>query len=131
MRSSAVLVIAGLAVLSVFAGSAFAQPVISIDGSCPTRLTFRWEEALPDHTGALIYSHATGNFLLPGPPCDGTRLGLGSSGIRLVRTFRTGPEGSGQMVGRAAAFACGGYLQVIIVEGNRPCTTSNVVQIPQ
>jgi len=131
MRLSTMMLITSLVVPGVIAGSAFAQPVISIEGSCPTRLTFRWEEALPDHTGALIYSHATGNFLLPGPPCDGTRLGLGSSGIRLVRTFRTGPEGSGQMVGRAAAFACGGYLQVIIVEGNRPCTTSNVVQIPE
>lgn len=113
------------------AGSALAQPVISIEGDCPGRVTFRWEGAAPNQTAALAYSHATGNFVLPGPPCDGTRLGLGSSGIRLVRTFRTGPEGRGQIVGRAAAFACGGYVQIIVLEGNRPCPISNVVQVPE
>lgn len=131
MRSSSILVMLGLALLSASARSALAQPVISIEGDCPGRVTFRWEGASPNQTAALAYSHATGNYVLPGPPCDGTTLRLGSSGIRLVRTFRTGPEGSGQMVGRAAAFACGGYLQVIVIEGNRPCPTSNVVQIPQ
>ncbi len=105
--------------------------IIVIEGTCPGRLSVRWDGATPNHTGALVYSDATGNYVLPGPPCDGTLLGLGSSGIRLVRTFQTGPNGSGQMVGHAPAFACGGYLQVIVIEGNRPCPTSNAVQIPQ
>jgi len=78
MRTSSLLIVAGLAVLSAFTGSAFAQPVISIEGSCPTRLTFRWEGAPARSPDVLFVALETGRYTLPAWLCDGTVLGLGS-----------------------------------------------------
>jgi len=130
MRSSSMLVIIGFAVLSVFSGSAVAQPVISIEGSCPTRLTFRWEGASADLPAALIVARETGQFTIPMKRCSSTELGLGSRGIRLLATFRTGAEGRGEVTGRASQALCGQFAQMLVIAG-RPCPTSNVVQIPQ
>lgn len=102
---------------------------IAVEGDCPGRITVRWEGATPDRWAGLWFSRSQGSFTLPGP-CAGTVLGLGPNGLRLARVFQSGPEGEGVMAGRAPSYACGGYLQMIVQDGN-PCTTSNVVQIPQ
>jgi len=130
MHSSSILVIIVLAVLSVFAGSATAQPVISIEGSCPTRLTFRWEGASANFPAALVVARETGECTLPVDRCSGTVMGLGCLGIRAVAIFRTGLDGRGEVTGRASQSLCGQFLQMLVVDG-RPCATSNVVQIPQ
>lgn len=130
MRVSSILLISGLGILGVINQSSLAEPMISIEGTCPQRLTFRWEGASPDHQAALIVSRETGLFTIPAIQCSGTELGLGSQGIRLLATLRTGPEGRGEVTGRASQELCGQFAQLLVVDGN-PCATSNVVQIPQ
>ncbi len=129
MRTSSLLIVAGLAVLGVFAGSAFAQPVISIEGSCPTRLTFRWEGAPANCPAVLFVALETGRYTIPANRCDGTVLGLGR-GTRDVAVFRTRPEGRGQVTASVSQILCGQFAQMMVADG-RPCATSNVVQIPQ
>jgi hypothetical protein len=124
------MLITSLVVPGVTAGSVFAQPVISIEGSCPTRLTFRWEGASADLPAALIVARETGQFTIPMKRCSSTELGLGSRGIRLLATFRTGAEGRGEVTGRANQALCGLFAQMLVIDG-RPCPTSNVVQIPE
>lgn len=102
---------------------------ISLDGACPGLLVFHWEGATPNRTAGIAFSTERGNFVIPGW-CEGTILGLGPRGLRAVAHAPTGPQGSGSSTRRATAFACGGYLQMIVQDGY-PCTTSNVVQIPQ
>lgn len=123
----------GLVLAGVSNGAAtFAGPdalTISIDGSCPGVVRFRWDGASPDQWAGLIYSDERGNFTL-NQPCGGTVTGLGTRGLRLVWLFRTGAAGQGAASGRAASPSCGGFLQMVVQDGN-PCSTSNVVQIPQ
>lgn len=129
MRGSFVAaVLAAVACLGAASG-ARAQVVISIDGACPGAMRLRWEGATPDQWAGLIYSDERGNFTL-NQPCGGTVTGLGTRGLRLVWLFRTGASGEGAATGRAASPSCGGFLQMVVQDGN-PCTTSNVVQIPQ
>lgn len=104
---------------------------ITIQGECPGQLVVRWEGATPDRPAAIAFSRREGHFTLPAGPCHGTVLGLSSGhGFRDVRDFRTGSKGRGRLTGQAHLAACGGYLQMIVADG-LPCTTSNVVQIPQ
>ena len=122
-------VVAAVACLGAARG-ACAQVVISIQGDCPGRLSVAWEAATPDRPAGLLYADATGNFLISFEHCEGTILGLSIHGLRLVRLLNTGPDGAGELTGRAAPLACGGFLQLVVYD-QRPCTTSNVVQIPQ
>ncbi len=102
---------------------------IALAGSCPGRVTMHWEGAMPDSLAGLLFSRSRGNYTM-NEPCPGTVLGLGTSGLRLVRYFRTGLNGAGELSGTASPLACGGYLQMVVADG-LPCTTSNVAQIPQ
>ncbi len=120
--------VAALACLGA-ASIAPAQVVITLDGSCPGVVRFRWEGASPNQWAGLIYSDERGNFTL-NQPCGGTVTGLGVRGLRLVAVFRTGGDGEGAVSGRATTPSCGGFLQMVVQDGN-PCTTSNVLQIPQ
>ena len=112
------------------ARGARAQVVISIEGSCPTHLTFRWDGATADEWAALLAAEETGQYVVPAFRCSGTYLGLGWRGLRLVTTFRTGSEGRGEVTRRASRSYCGLFLQMVVADA-APCTTSNVVQIPQ
>lgn len=128
MRHSLRLAILGAAVSLATTAVAGAQVVISIEGDCPGRISVRWEHAAPDEWAGLLFAMNTGNYVLP-HICQGTVLGLGSHQLQLVRAFRTGPQGQGEMAGPAPLRVCGGYLQVLVVDGI--CSTSNVAQIPQ
>ncbi len=104
---------------------------ISIQGECPSRLVLAWSGVSPNEWAALAFSQAEGQVTLPMGPCAGTVLGLSPShGFGVLRTFRTGSEGRGEMTGSVRTHHCGGYFQMIVGDGS-PCATSNVVQIPQ
>ncbi len=99
-------------------------------------ILFGYADDTPEQRTAAYEQHwqrgglsSGGGYTLQGA-CAGTTLGLGSSGLRLVKVFATGADGEGRLTGVAPPFACGGYLQMVVADGN-PCTTSNVVQIPQ
>lgn len=111
------------------ARGAHAQVVISIEGDCPGRIALRWEGATPDRWMALLYADTTGNYTIPNVWCAGTETGLGTRNLRLVSLLRSGPQGSGTRAGQASAQFCGGYLQLLVNDA-RPCSTSNVAQIP-
>lgn len=100
---------------------------LSLSGSCPGRITIAWSGATPSRQMGIAFASQTGQFVVPGGPCGGTQLGLGSQNLRLVNTVGTG-SGSGQVNGQAGTAACNGYLQLVVVDGN-PCATSNAAQI--
>ncbi len=127
MRRKSKVYISGLALVASLAGSAFAQPVISVGGLCPGRLTFRWDRADPNAQAGLCWGRNMGRFVWPGFPCTGVEFGISGSPT-LLKVFRTGPQGRGRFSAQAAPHLCGGYLQVLIID---TCTLSNVVQIPQ
>lgn len=102
---------------------------LSLRGNCPGTLTVMWNNATPSRQMGIVFASNTGSFRVPnGGPCAATVLGLGTQNLRLVNTIGTG-SGSGQVNGQAGTGACGGYLQLVVVDGN-PCTTSNVAQLP-
>ncbi len=119
----------GLLMAFVAPASFASDPAISLMGDCPGQVEVRWSGATASRIAVLCFSQELGDYLLPGGPCGGTLLGLGSRGIRVARYFRTGPNGEGAIRGHAAPIACGGYLQMVVVDAS-PCTTSNVAQIP-
>lgn len=99
---------------------------LQISGQCPGTVTVSWGGATPSRQQAIVFARNTGSFVIPSGPCQGTPLGLGSSGIRLVNTIGTG-SGSGSVNGSAGTGACGGYLQLVELPS---CDTSNVAQLP-
>lgn len=101
---------------------------LALGGACPGTINIGWSGATPSKQMGIVYARNTGSFRVPGGPCAGTSLGLGSNQLQLVNTVNTG-RGSGNVNGNAGPSACGGYLQLVVVEGN-PCTTSNVVRLP-
>jgi len=107
-----------------------AQVVISLEGACPGTLHVRWEGASPNQRAALMFSQNLGQYRLPAGVCEGTVIGLGTQGLHVVRFFVTGPDGEGELSGRATPHACGGYLQMIEYP-SLPCLLSNVAQIPE
>lgn len=99
---------------------------LSLRGTCPGTITVGWSNATPSRQMGIVFASNTGSYTIPGGPCAGTTLGLGTQNLRLVNTVSTG-SGSGSVNGQAGTGACGGYLQLVVVES--PCTTSNVAQI--
>ncbi len=103
---------------------------ISVSGECPGMVHVTYDGAAANRWAVLVFGHSQGELTLPFGPCGGTILGLNNDGLRLIRVLQTAPEGRGELAGHANNAACGGFLQLIVQEGN-PCQTSNVVQIPQ
>ncbi len=104
-------------------------PSLRISGTCPGRVTVSWANATPSRPMGILFSSNTGSFVIPGGVCAGTQTGLSSSGLQLVYTGNTGPNGSGNVSANAGTPACRKYLQMVVADGS-PCSTSNVVQIP-
>ncbi len=105
-----------------------ARPYIALEGRCPGRLLFRWQDAPPNQWAGICYSDVAGRFTLPAGPCGGTVLGLGGRNLRLVHSFNTGADGQGSLSALASAPFCIGYVQIIVMDG--PCQTSNVIRVP-
>jgi len=108
-----------------FAGGA--EYTCSLDGQCPGTVRVAWSNAPANTQQGIVFARNTGNFTIPGGPCQGTQLGLGTNQLQLVNTIGTG-NGSGAVNGQAGAGACGGYVQLVAI--GTPCQTSNVVQLP-
>ena len=100
---------------------------LTTSGTCPGQVTVTWSNATPNTSLALVFAKNTGSFAIPSGPCQGTVLGLGTQGIRLVNTFPSGANGSGSRSGNAGTSSCRGYLQMVEVPG---CSLTNVAQLP-
>ncbi len=101
---------------------------LRVSGACPGSISLDWSNATPSSTMGIVFALNTGSFTVGGGPCAGTMLGLGTTQLQLVRTLSTG-SGMGTVSGNVGTSACGGYLQLVVVDAS-PCTTSNVGQIP-
>ncbi len=101
---------------------------LRVTGTCPGQITLSWNGATANRQMGIVFSRSTGSYVIPGGPCAGTQLGLGTNQLQLARTIGTGSNGSGQVNGNIGTGACGGYLQLVVVDS--PCDTSNVVQLP-
>ncbi len=103
-------------------------PTLRLGGQCPGIINVAWSNATPSRQMGILYARTTGSYAIPVGPCAGTTLGLGTNQLQVVNTIGTG-NGSGNVNGRAGSGACGGYIQLVVVDGN-PCATSNVVRLP-
>lgn len=98
---------------------------LSLSGQCPGLVRVEWSGAEPDRRQAILFALRTGNYTLPTGPCEGTELGLGTSGLRLIAVVSTG-SGSGAVSGTTGS-QCQHYAQLITISS---CATSNVAQVP-
>jgi len=118
----------GLGVMAMFAAPAMAQPVLTLEGSCPGPLRAEVTGAPPDPrlNVWLLFASEPGSVAIPGHVCQGLRLGLGRRNLRVAATGHADENGIVVFEGSAGPLACGGFLQVL-AWGN--CEVSNVVQI--
>jgi len=118
-----------LGVMAMFAAPATAQPMLTIEGSCPGPMRAEIRGARPERTLILLFSPRANPFRLPKFHfCSGVELGLGYRGLRGIASTGSDENGFAFFEGVAGPLACGGYLQTL----NYPsggCETSNVVQI--
>lgn len=122
------LIVASICVLSC--ASANAQPVLTIEGSCPGPMRAEVRGARPERSFLLLFSPNEGSTRLPKFHwCGGAMLGLDRRGLMIVSGAIADENGFAVIEGEVGLRACGGFLQTL----NWPdggCETSNVVQIP-
>jgi hypothetical protein len=120
----------GCVLFCILSALATAQPVLTIEGSCPGLMRAQVDNARPRKGIVLLYSPRTGSFRLPWYYwCAGTELGLHPRGIRIVADTVADENGHATFDGFVSSGACGGFLQTLnSPSGN--CETSNVIRIP-
>ena len=123
MQSPAMLF--AILMLLLAAPCALAQPVLTLEGSCPGPMRAEVRGGVPNFTAHLLFARSTGSFYIRYGPCWGTTLGLSSQGLRVVASAIVDSQGQASFEGVASPGACGGYLQVF----TSACQTSNVVRI--
>lgn len=101
---------------------------LTLTGTCRNQGggLFGWTNADPNVALALVFARNTGSFVVPGGPCAGTVLGLGTNQLQIARQFNSG-AGAGNFNATLPNGACGGYFQLV---QTTDCETSNVVQAP-
>lgn len=121
------LLFAVISVMMTLAASsvASAQPVLTLEGSCPGPMRAEVRGAPPNQAAFLLFARSTGSFVIRHGGCWGTTLGLSSQGLRQVGSAVIDPTGFAFFEGTGGPAACGGYLQVL----TNTCRTSNVVRI--
>lgn len=116
--------------LSLMAAPTLAQPVLTLEGSCPGFLRAEVRGATPDRAILLLFAPSRGSYTFPrGHWCEGTTLGLGWRGLQYASAARADENGFAFFEGNAGLRACGGYLQTLNYPSGS-CQTSNVVQVP-
>lgn len=101
---------------------------LDVSGACPGAITLTWNGAEPNRQMAILYGERLG-LSRSIRVCEGTWIGM--SGVLLVRVVSTRSTGSGAVSGAVSQNACGGYLQLMVLNNTYVCQTSNVVQIPE
>lgn len=105
---------------------AAARPRMQLSGSCPGSMQLSISGASPNGIIAILIGHQTGSAVIPGGRCEGTVLGLGPQGIRLLGTFRADANGSLILSRNVGTAVCGRFLQGV---DGATCQTTNVVEI--
>jgi len=124
---STVNLVIGVVLLCIVAAPALAQPVLTLEGSCPGEMRAEVRGARPNDGISLLFSPREGRFRIPVPRfCQGVVLGLAWRGIRYAADSTiTDETGFAYFEGQVNPGGCGGFLQAL----DRACQPSNVVQI--
>lgn len=126
-RSRGVALIAALS-LSLLTTPALAQPVLTVEGSCPGSMRALAEGMYPRAVVYLYFSPERGFYEFPPfHMCYGVEVGLNVHRLYFVGSTRADDFGTALWEGDAGPRACGGFMQAM---DNR-CQTSNVGQVPQ
>lgn len=105
---------------------AAARPRMQLSGSCPGSMQLSISGASPNGIIAILIGLQTGSAVIPGGRCEGTVLGLGPQGIRLLGTFRADANGSLILSRNVGTAVCGRFVQGV---DGATCQTTNVVEI--
>ena len=98
-------------------------PVLDVIGQCPGDMTFAVTNATPGSDVALLYALETGSFVIPGGPCAGTQLGLGSS-VKIGAMAVADADGKASWTLEVPSAACR-RLSIQAVDAGT-CRTSNL-----
>lgn len=100
-----------------------------VSASCPQGgpIEVEWYGATFNGPVALLWARRGGSYRIPGgQPCAGTILDLESSGLRVVFTGVSGPDGSRRLVAQTGPEVCGTFLQFLDLS---TCGPSNAARI--
>lgn len=112
---------------AVLAAPAMAQPVLTVDGSCPGSLQARANGLFPTATAYLYFSPERGSYTFPPfHMCYGTEVGLNVRRLHYVGRTRVDDHGTAVWSGTGGPSACSGFLQAM----DSVCRITNVAQIP-
>ncbi|MCL4198078.1 MAG: hypothetical protein KJZ69_11365 [Phycisphaerales bacterium] len=112
--------------LALWSAPALAQPVLTLEGSCPGRMLAQVSGSSPRGVVRLYFSPHRGSYAFPPfHPCYGVEIGLDPRRIQHVGTTRADQAGIARFNGDAGPAACGGFLQAM----SDFCEVTNVVQI--
>ncbi len=125
-RRSVRLALWGLGAAALIAAPAMAQPVLTLEGSCPGPVLAQVSGSSPGGVVRLYLSPHRGSYAFPPfHPCYGVEIGLDPQRIRHVATTRADQAGIARFNGDAGPAARGGFLQAM----SDFCEVTNVVQI--
>ena len=96
-----------------------------VTGSCPGQITLASVNGTPFGSTVLLRGTVTGPFVVAGPTCNGTVLGLADPTIQQV--VEADGSGASRSPFDVAAGACGLPLQIVDVA---TCSVTGVVRIP-
>ncbi len=126
-RRSVRLALWGLGATVLWAAPAMAQPVLTLEGSCPGPMRALAEGMHPEDVVYLYFSPERGSYTFPPlHQCYGVEVGLNVRRLHYVGSTRADPNGLATWEGTAGPAACGGFLQAM----DRVCRITNVAEIP-
>ncbi len=102
------------------------RPRLQVAGACPGTMRLTFTGGTPRSRIGILIAGETGSFTIPGGPCRGTVLGLGSRGLQVVATPLTDGDGRFELARNVGTAVCGRYLQAV---DGPTCVTTNVVRI--
>lgn len=126
-RRSVRLILWGLSAAVLLAAPTMAQPVLTLEGSCPGPMRAQAEGMFPRAVVYLYFSPERGLYEFPPfHMCYGVDVGLNVHRLHFVGSTRADDFGTAGWEGDVGPRACGGFMQAM---DNR-CQISNVVQVP-
>lgn len=101
---------------------------LGLVGDCPGRLEARVSGVARNGRVALISARGTGNIIIPGGPCAGTRLGLNNTAT-LAALLEADGNGNAAMARQVGSGLCDGRI-VLQALDLTTCTPSSVAATP-
>lgn len=117
----------GVGAAVLWAAPAMAQPVLTVEGSCPGPMRAQADGMFPRAVVYLYFSPERGFYEFPPfHMCYGVEVGLNVHRLHFVGSTRADDFGTARWEGEVGPRACEGFMQAM----DRFCRISNVAQIP-